>query len=118
MDKKTKVKIAVFFSVAIAFISTAFVRTRYLLPHALPSEAVKNLGGQVAVDTGGDLSGYIYNGTRWEVVGVVIRLTLYTQASTPKGWQIESSSCSDAPTEIPVDGKSFLVRDYALDIRI
>jgi len=70
------------------------------------------------VDADGDLSGNIHNATRWEVTGVVIRLTLYTQASTPKGWQIVSSPCSDAPTQIPADGKSFLVRDYALDTRI
>lgn len=88
---------------------------RYWVPHSLPAQTVAGLSGQLAIDHD-YLTGTIYNGSRWKVSKVVVRLTIYPSSPSHRdfGWTQTSTPCSQSGQPLPPNTQASQVRDYSL----
>jgi hypothetical protein len=101
-------------SVLIA-IAAGIIVFRYVIPHSLPADALASLHGELGIEHD-YLTGTIYNGSRWKVSKVVVRLSIYPSPPSERdlGFSLASSPCSPSEWQLPPNTSTSQMRDYSL----
>jgi hypothetical protein len=92
---------------------------RYFIPHSLPPDAVRSLHGQLGIEHD-YLTGNIYNGSRWKLSTVVVRVSVYPSPPDEQNldFTLTSTPCSASEWSLPPNTKASQVRDYLLRVRL
>jgi hypothetical protein len=103
----------------LAAIAAGILVFRYFIPHSLPADAVASLHGELGIEHD-YLTGTIYNGSRWKISKVVVRLSIYPSPPSERdsGFSLASSPCSPAAWQLPSNTTASQVRDYSLQAQV